>query len=161
MTGKVQQGRARPKWFNFHNRSQRNFMRSLYRISFVAATFALLLALASVSSANAQTIPVAEAQTFLGSWVLALEAQGQAVAMDLNITDDAGNVAAEVVSPMGAQKISKIARNEAKLLLSATMDLQGQAIPISILLTPTDAGVDVEMNVAEGMFVAQGKGTKK
>jgi len=136
-------------------------MRSLYRSSFVAATFALLFTLAGASSANAQSIPVAEAQAFMGSWALALDAQGQAFAMDLNVTSDAGNVAAEMVSEMGTQKITTIAKNEAKLVLSFSADMQGQAIPIAITLTPTAAGVDAEMNVAGGMFVAQGKGTKK
>ena len=56
--------------------------------------------------------------------------------------------------------ISNVSKSGEKLVLSYTMDAQGQSIPVKVSLTPTDAGLDAEMDFADGMFTAAGKGTK-
>jgi hypothetical protein len=136
-------------------------MRALSRVGLTLAAFTLTVGAFATSSAQAQTIPVAQAQGFMGAWTLAIDAQGQTFEMGLNITDESGNVAAEVSSEMGSQKVSKVAREAEKLVLSYSMDAQGQAIPVVITLTPADAGLNASLDFAAGMFTASGKGTKK
>ena len=125
------------------------------------AVAALAIGLVGAARVEAQSVPVAEAQAFMGAWTLAVDAQGQAFEMGLAITDEGGNVAAEVSSELGAQKISQITKNADKLVLSYSMDAQGQQIPIVITLTPTAAGLDAALDFAGGMFQAAGKGTKR
>jgi hypothetical protein len=136
-------------------------MRALSRVGFTLAAVTLTVGAFATSSAQAQTIPVAQAQGFMGAWTLAIDAQGQTFEMGLNITDEGGNVAAEVSSEMGSQKVSKVAREAEKLVLSYSMDAQGQAIPVVITLIPADAGLNASLDFAAGMFTASGKGTKK
>ena len=137
-------------------------MRNLSRIFALYLALGLLVVSAGVASAQTpSSIPVQEAQAFMGSWTVAVDAQGQAIEMTLDVTDDAGNVAAEVGSEMGTTKVTQISKNAEKLVLSYSMDAQGQAIPIIITLSPTDAGLDAELDFAGGMFTATGKGTKR
>lgn len=128
--------------------------------SFALVAAALAVGLAGVSRTEAQ-VPVADAQAFIGGWTLAVDAQGQAFQMGLNITNEGGNVAAEVNSELGSQKVSQISKNADKLVLAYSMDAQGQQIPIVITLTPTAAGLDAALDFAGGMFTAAGKGTKR
>ena len=114
------------------------------------------------SDAVAQTsVATADAQPFLGDWTVALDAQGQTFTMDINVQDDGGNVAAEVSSQMGSTTVQRIAKNGENLVLSYTMDAQGQMVPVRMTLVPEDAGVDVSVDFADGMFQTTGKGTRK
>lgn len=136
-------------------------MRTFARSTFVAFVFALLATAAGISTADAQSVPAGEAANFMGTWAVEIDAQGQVFQMDVNISEAEGNVAAEVSSEMGADKVSNISKSAEKLVLSYMMNAQGQIVPVRISLTPTDAGVDAEVDFADGMFIAQGKGTKK
>lgn len=121
-------------------------------------------AMAFATPALAQTsIPSSEAQPFLGTWSVALDANGQAFTMDVTIQDVEGNVAAEVGSPMGgaASKVGRIAKNEGKLVLSYSMNAEGQEFPVVMTLTPEGAEMNAVVDFAEGMFVANGRGTKQ
>jgi hypothetical protein len=145
-------------------------MRKMTRFSF-ALTFALVAGAAGVNSAAAQTtaaapaaaatINASDAQGFLGKWGFALDAQGQAFALDLNITDEAGKVAAEISSEMGTSKVSSIVKNADKLVLTYSMDAQGQQIPVAITLAQAEGGLNADFDFAGGMFMLSGKGTKK
>ncbi len=130
------------------------------RFSRSFALAAAMLAFAGVSRADAQ-VPVAEAQAFLGAWAVSIDAQGQTLAMTVNITEESGNVAAEVTSDLGSQKVSQISKNAASLVLTYSLDAQGQLIPIVMTLAPTDAGLDATLDIAGGMMTAAGKGTKR
>ena len=131
---------------------------------FFAACLALGLLAVSANVANAQaqnTIPVSEAQPFMGAWTIAVDAQGMTFNMDLDVTDEGGNVAAQVSSEMGTTKVTRISKSADKLVLGFSMDAQGQMIPVVITLSPTAAGFDAELDFAGGMFMASGKGTKR
>ncbi len=130
------------------------------RLSRGFALAIVALAFAGVSRAEAQ-VPVADAQAFLGAWTVSIDAQGQTLAMSVNITNEGGNVAAEVGSDLGNQKVSQISKNADKLVLTYSLDAQGQVIPIIMTLAPTDAGLDATLDIAGGMMTAAGKGTKR
>ncbi len=137
-------------------------------VSRVASVFLALFVVAatggvSTGAAQATSISVTEAQAFMGSWAIALDAQGQAFVMNLDLTNADGNVAAEINNEMmpGATKASRIEKNGANLVLNFSMEAEGQQFPVVMTLTPADDALNASVDFAGGMFVAAGKGTKK
>jgi hypothetical protein len=115
------------------------------------------------SAQDAPAVRAADAQAFLGSWAVALDAQGQTLTMNVNIQDAEGNVAAEVSSDMApevvkAERISKAGDN---LVLRFSMAAQGQQFPMVMTLTPEAEALNASVDFADGMFVTTGKGTKR
>jgi hypothetical protein len=117
----------------------------------------------TASAQDAAPVPVADAQAFLGKWAVALDAQGQVFTMNVNIQDSEGNVAAEVTSDMApeAVKAEKVAKAGENLVLTFSIDAQGQIVPMVMTLTPATDGLDANVDFAAGMFVTTGKGTKQ
>jgi hypothetical protein len=66
----------------------------------------------------APSLPVADAEGFLGDWQLTVDFQGQEIAMAMSVVDEGGFVAATVVSPQGNQRITDISRSDAGLVLA-------------------------------------------
>lgn len=131
-------------------------------------TLPVLLAVAGVAFAvpavqAQETIPAAEAQAFLGAWSVALDAQGQAFVMNLDIRDADGDVAAEVSNDMmpGASPASRISKSGNDLVLTFTIDAQGMTVPMVMTLKPAGDAFDANVDFADGMFVAAGKTTKR
>jgi hypothetical protein len=141
---------------------------NMSNIRYPRGIFALAATLAAlsfgVSDVAAQTsVPTAEAQAFLGNWAVALDVDGQAFTMNLAIQDANGNLAAEVNSPLRTEpaKVNNIAKSEGNLVLSYSMDAQGQAIPVVLTLTPDGPALNAKIDLAGGMMVANGRGTKQ
>jgi invasion protein IalB len=139
-------------------------MNTVTRIVPALVVLFVIAAFAGVSAASAQaaSLPVAQAQTFLGDWAVALDAQGQSFTLTVDIKDVEGNVAADVGSDMSpttrAQSVSRTGEN---LVVSFSMDAQGQQIPVVITLTPDGDALNASVDFAGGMFVATGKGTRR
>ncbi len=135
------------------------------RFAPIALALLLIAGIASPNTAAAQNAPVraADAQAFLGEWSIAIDAQGQAVVLELDISDANGNVAAEVNDPLGggALKIERIAKAGDNLVLAYDIDAQGQVIPIRVTLTPDGDALNAAVDVAAGMFATTAKATRR
>ncbi len=132
----------------------------------VPVLFALLAIGAPAATAvlEAQATPVspAEAEAFLGQWSLALDAQGQTFVMDLDIEDEDGTVTAEVSGEMApVTKAESVSKAGEKLVLAFAVAAEGQQFPIVVTLTPVSDTLEAAVDVAGGMFVTTGKGTRR
>jgi hypothetical protein len=125
---------------------------------------ALTLGAFSAAESSAQavsTIPTADAQAFVGTWNLPITGD-QPVDLELAISDNAGNVAATVSMMGSGSQVTNISKAGDDLVLAYTLDLGGQQAPLSIKLTPNEAGtLAAVVDVADGMFTASGTATKK
>jgi hypothetical protein len=136
----------------------RNAIRTSLKLLPILTAVAIL---AAPSSASAQSqLDTSEAQTFLGNWTLAFESEMGPFQVGLNIRDAEGKVAAQVVSEMGNVEITTITRSEDSLVLSYTMEAQGQSLPVSMSLKPDGEQLQASMNFAEGAFMVNGTATK-
>ncbi|MDR0788275.1 MAG: hypothetical protein LBG44_10495 [Gemmatimonadota bacterium] len=142
---------------NLMNGSTNFFSRVLPALFAVFA----ISAFAGTHAAQAQ-VSAADGAAFVGQWAVALDAQGQTFVLNLDITNQGGNLAAQVSSDMTpTAQAESIKKSGDKLVLSYTLDAQGQSVPLALTLSPTSAGLDATMNVADGMFTADGKGTRR
>ena len=133
------------------------------QIKSVLATVAMIAATAfGAADLSAQTIATADAQGFLGTWSLPIDA-GQAVTLTINITDNDGQVAANVVGLAGTPTpVTTITKADEALILGYTADIAGQSAPISIRLVPEEGEtLHGTVDVAEGMLTADGTATKQ
>jgi hypothetical protein len=121
---------------------------------------AAMLAVPAGARAQASQLDVAEAQAFLGSWTLAFQSEMGPFEMGLNIRDVQGKVAAQVTSELGNLDITTISRAEDSLVLSYTMEAQGQSFPVSMTLKPNGEQLQASMDFAGGTFMVSGTGTK-
>jgi invasion protein IalB len=122
----------------------------------VAFVFAFV-AFASPQAQAQQTVPAGEAQAFLGSWNLSIEG----TPLGISIKDEGGQVAADVDLMGAVTKVTTISKDGETLNLRYVADLQGQQAPITIKLTPSGANLSAVIDVADGMFSANGTATKR
>ena len=123
---------------------------------------ALVALLGAADRADAQSVPTADNQAFVGSWAMAVDAMGQAVNLTIDIEDEGGQLAASVIGMAGTPTpVSRITRSDEALVLEYTADLQGQSAPISIRLTPAGDDLAGVLDVAGGMLTANGTATRK
>lgn len=138
-------------------------MRILSRV--ILAFFVLAIgafALAGTAQAQDASVTSAEAEAFLGEWSLSLDAQGQTFVMDLDIAEEDGAVTAEVSAPMApVTKAESISRSGEKLVLAFAVAAEGQEFPIVVTLTPVADTLEAAVDVAGGMFMTTGKGTRR
>lgn len=138
-------------------------MSSLSRV--IAACFVFATgAIATAGTAEAQdaSVTAAEARAFLGEWSLSLDAQGQTFVMDLDIADEGGAVTAEVSAPMApVTKAESVSKSGDKLVLAFAVAAEGQQFPIVVTLTPVADALEAAVDVAGGMFMTTGKGTRR
>jgi hypothetical protein len=127
---------------------------------------ALALALAAVASppgaatASAQSIPVAEAQEFLGDWNVALDAD-MPMTVRLNITDSDGQVAASLTAEGTTTAIENISRADETLILRFASDVQGQPMPIVVALRRDGDALRADVDVADGLMTIPGRATRR
>lgn len=126
------------------------------KISAVAGVLAVALVM-SAQNVVAQGVPVAEAQAFLGAWLISVEGN----ALELTIKDEGGQVAADVIAMGATSKITTIAKVEDALNLSYVTDIGGQVAPISFSLKPEGENLATVINVGDGMFTANATATRK
>lgn len=126
--------------------------KKLFRLA--AAIFAVIAIAAT--QAQAQSVPAADAQAFMGAWTLSVEG----MPLQIDIKDQEGQVAAEVEVMGMRSPITEISKADEALLLRYVADLDGQQAPITIRLTPSGENLATVIDVADGMFTANAVATK-
>lgn len=124
---------------------------------------ALLGALAGPADVAAQSqLDVAQAEAFMGSWLVDMQSDFGPFQMNLDLVDEGGKVAAAMGSPDmgGSQPVTDISRVDESLLLRFTANAQGQMIDIEVALVPNGAALDVYFDVGQGQFSASGIATR-
>lgn len=126
------------------------------------AAILMVGATAPLAVSAQSSLDTAEAEAFVGNWDLEVMSDMGGGTMDLSIVDQGGKVAVEMGSAEmgGTQEVTDVAKVGDALHLTMELDMQGQVFPIVVVLNTTDAGLDVNVDVADGMFVAQGTGTR-
>lgn len=114
------------------------------------------------SQAAAQSeLDVADAQEFMGSWLVSLETGGEAFLVELVLEDEGGKVAASVTTlPLGTQRVTDITRAEDTLTLQFEADAQGQLFPVLVTLTPSGEDIAVSLDIGMGELALDGIGTR-
>ena len=108
------------------------------------------------------TLATAEAEKFMGAWLLTLDSPQGPFAMTMTLTDVEGKVACELTSDiMPAQKVTDISKSGNDLVLKYQGDFQGQAFSAKITLTPVEDKLGINFDVMDGQFMMSGVGTKK
>lgn len=136
-------------------------------IRFHARAFALAAALLGAflapNAASAQSqLDVAAARTFLGTWTLAMTSDMGAFAMNLEVTDMGGKVAATLSAPeMGApMDVTDITKDGETLVLAFEGNAQGQSFQAVVTLEPAGEELSVWFDINQGAFGMGGTGTK-
>jgi hypothetical protein len=120
-----------------------------------------LLAPAAVSAQS--DLDAAEAQAFMGDWVVALDSDMGPFTLDLEIADAEGKVTAAIGSPdMGGpmQDVTEIMRSGEGLTLAWELDAQGQIVDAMLILSPDGENLSTLFTVADGQFSASGVATR-
>ena len=129
----------------------------------LALAAALLGAFLAPNTASAQSqLAVAEARTFLGTWVLALTSDMGSFNMNLEVTDVGGKIAASIGAPeMGPmQNVTDITKDGEILVLAFAGSFQGQSFEAVVTLEPAGEQLTVWFDVNQGTFGMGGTGTK-
>jgi hypothetical protein len=121
-----------------------------------AGCVALVGALLAPVQASAQSqLDVAQAQAFLGSWVIAMDTDFGPMTMNMSIENRDGKVAASVGSPElgGTVDVTDITREGEHLVLRYDIDAQGQYIDVSMSLEPAGENLTTYIEAAGGQFI--------
>jgi len=130
-------------------------------LGLVVAT-ALCAAMFPSHAAAQSELDVAEAQAFMGKWVISMQTDFGPFQMDLDLADQAGKVAASIGSPEmgGTQPVTDITRSGESLMLEFEADAQGQVFDVSVALVPNGENLIVLFEVGTGEFSASGVATR-
>jgi hypothetical protein len=129
----------------------------------LAAGLALMGALVAPMQASAQSqLDVAQAQAFLGSWVIAMDTDFGPMTLNMTIADQAGKVAASVGSPEmgGMVDVTDITREGDNLVLKYDIDAQGQFIDVLMSLAREGDNLNTSIEAAGGQFMATAVATR-
>lgn len=129
----------------------------------IALATLLVVGAAAPLAVSAQSdLDAAEAEAFLGTWDVEVMSDAGGGALDLVITDEGGKVAVEFGSPElgGNQEVTDVTKVGEALHLAVELDMQGQLLPILMVLDTTAEGLAVDVDIADGMFIATGTGTR-
>jgi hypothetical protein len=127
--------------------------------------FALCVALvgAAVSPASAQSqLDTAQAQAFLGNWLLPLVTDMGNMNLQLNIVDQGGKVAATFGDPTAGvmANVTDITRAGEQLLMNIIVDAQGQQIDVALQIVRDGDGLNIDVAAMAGAFVTSGRATR-
>jgi hypothetical protein len=128
-----------------------------------AVAIALVGALVAPVQASAQSeLDVAQAQAFLGSWVIAMETDFGPMTINMSIVDQSGKVAASVGSPEmgGMVDVTDITRSGENLVLRYDIDAQGQLVDVSMSLAPDGENLATVIEAAAGQFMTTAVATR-
>lgn len=129
--------------------------RTPFRPALVMA--ASLMTLHFAAASVAAQVDAAAGEPFVGRWELELEAQGQYIALDVDIWVEEGMLAATVSGIEGGKEtVEELDLEDRTLILTYETSAQGQTFPIELSLTPKGDEFDAIADVADGMFEIQG-----
>ena len=129
----------------------------------VALGCTLVASLLAPARATAQsTLDVAQAQAFLGTWVIAMETEFGPMTINMTIEDRGGKVSASVGSPEmgGTIDVTDITRAGPSLVLKYDIDAQGQFIDVSMSLEPSGADLSTRIEAMGGQFTTTAVATR-
>jgi hypothetical protein len=121
----------------------------------------------SVSTSSAQAPPAPEKATpqnaaaFVGEWELNAQGQTMPVTFGLSITPEGAALKAALTLFEAPQTVTDISRAGTSLLVTCTIDYQGNSMPMVITLTPSGDKVLAQMDVANGTSHMEGTATRK
>jgi hypothetical protein len=117
---------------------------------------------AAPASAPAQAPATpADVAAVVGDWTLNMDTPMGPMATMLSMRVDAGKVAADVSNDMmGKSTVSEVLKKGATFVLTYSMDMQGQAIPVVLTLTPKGEGLTASFDFGGGQFQMDGVGTR-
>jgi len=123
------------------------------------------LSLAGVAAPEAvaaqSELDAAEAQAFIGDWLVRIPTEQGEMLVELGIEDEDGKVAGSVTMiGLGTQPVSDITREGEMLQFVLEADAQGQIIPILVQLTPNGEELAVHLELNDGELTVDGVGTR-
>lgn len=123
---------------------------------------ALCAALLPSLAAAQSELDVAQAQAFMGKWVISMQTDFGPFQMDLDLVDQGGKVAGSIGSPEmgGTQPVTDITRSDESLVLEFEANAQGQVFDVSVALVPNGENLIVLFEVGTGEFSASGIATR-
>ncbi len=124
---------------------------------------ALAAALVAPTQASAQSeLDAAQAQAFMGSWVIAMDTDFGPMVISMTIEDRSGKVGANVGSAEmgGMVDVTDITRAGESLVLRYDIDAQGQFIDVSMSLEPAGENLSTVIEAAAGQFVTTAVATR-
>jgi hypothetical protein len=130
----------------------------------MAVATAVFMAAGSGLAAAQAPLAVSDASAFLGAWTLGLETPQGAATLELTLKDDAGKVAGTISMPDLAPTpapLTSIAKKGDSLVVSYTLDMQGQGIPVTISIAPAGDKWKANFDFADGQFAVDGTAMKK
>jgi hypothetical protein len=140
--------------------SMRNRIHGTRRLAIGLALAGALLA--PLHAAAQSQLDVAQAQAFLGSWVINMETDFGPMVINMTIDDRSGKVGASVGSPEmgGTLEVTDITREGENLVLKYDIDAQGQMIDVSMSLAPAGENLDTVISAAGGQFTTTAVATR-
>ena len=133
------------------------------RIASKVKVAALTILLVYPVTSGAQTVTLADAKAFMGTWAIDVNTQGGPMTVNLTVKEVAGEVTAEIGggntgNPMSA--VSEITKNGSSLVMQYEADVP-QAGLTSITLTVEVAGDTLTASFDVAGQVLPGTGTRK
>lgn len=115
------------------------------------------------SDVEVPPLPVAEAEGFLGEWVVTIQGPAGPIEQELSITNVDGAVVAEVsIDGMDEpQIVTRIVKQDNALALDYDLVAFGQTLPVSTTLALDGEMLTVVIEVAGGQFSLEGSGVRK
>lgn len=126
------------------------------------AALAAIALTAGIAFAQAP-LTTADAAKYLGAWTLGLDTPQGAMSMNLTLKDAAGKVNGTITSDIAPDpvEITDIKKDGDKLVLSYSLDFQGQGIPVIITIAPAGPSYTANFDFAGGQFMVDGTAVKK
>ena len=132
----------------------------MIRIAMTLTAVAMLVFAPITMAQEASALDVSEADAFMGGWTLNFDSPQGPFAMNLDVADVSGKVAATVTNDfMGESQITDISKAGDNLSLKWDADVQGQTMPLTVVLTPDGDGLKASLDFA-GMGAMDGTGTR-
>ena len=131
-------------------------------ISSLVKAVVLTMVLVYPSSSGAQTVTPADAEAFMGSWAINVDTPAGPQTVDLTVTEEGGDVAAEIGggntgNPMST--VNEITKDGSSLVLKYDANVQGASTPIT--LTVEADGDTLAANFDVGGQLLPGTGARK
>lgn len=108
-------------------------------------------------------LATSDAAKYMGAWTLGLDTPQGALSMNLTLKDAAGQVNGSITSDIAPDPvaITDIKKDGEKLVLSYSLDFQGQGIPVIITIAPQGDKYTANFDFAGGQFNVDGTAVKK
>lgn len=127
----------------------------------MVVAFLLGAAVAPEPAVAQSELDAAQAQEFMGNWMVSFQTDQGEMLVELLIEDEGGKVAGSVTMiGLGTQSVSDITRSEDTLEFKLEADAQGQIIPVLVRLTPNGDDLAVFLDLNMGDFSLEGVGTR-